>query len=210
MYYIWDGSHKNIKIRIRVELNTLHFLLGLSLRAADLPRPVPVQGDGERSQPGSRQGAGHGDLQAGVPHRHGSEDGGRKGSMLYAHATEGQKEEGKWTYPCRLNTRIQAWTLGPRTQRHLRVVREVRKTARENVSKAVLEFIRRTRTDRDWKKLRIEQKQANTFDPQWWKVVVLTLSVALHREQPPCGRRGRTGRSTDTNETASTAEETNK
>lgn len=42
-------------------------------------------------------------------------------------------------YPWRLNTRIQAWTLGPRTQRHRRVVREVNSTARENVSKAELE-----------------------------------------------------------------------
>lgn len=42
-------------------------------------------------------------------------------------------------YPCRLNTRIQAWTLGPSTHRHLSVVREVKSTARENVSKADLE-----------------------------------------------------------------------
>lgn len=45
-------------------------------------------------------------------------------------------------YPWRLNTRIQAWTLGPRTQRHRRVVREVNSTARENVSKADLQHRR--------------------------------------------------------------------
>ena len=45
-------------------------------------------------------------------------------------------------HPCRLNTRIQAWTLGPRTQRHLSVVREVSSTARENVSKADLKHMR--------------------------------------------------------------------
>lgn len=47
----------------------------------------------------------------------------------------------KQAYPCRLNTRIQAWTLGPRTQRHLSVVREVNSTAREKVSKADLKHI---------------------------------------------------------------------
>lgn len=45
------------------------------------------------------------------------------------------REEG---YPCRLKTRIQAWTLGPSTHRHLSVVREVTRTAREKVSKADL------------------------------------------------------------------------
>ncbi len=46
-----------------------------------------------------------------------------------------------YAHPCRLNTRIQAWTFGPRTQRHLSVVREVRSTAKENVSKADLKEI---------------------------------------------------------------------
>lgn len=41
---------------------------------SDLPRPVPVQRYREGSHPGSHHCARHCDLQAGVPHRHGSEN----------------------------------------------------------------------------------------------------------------------------------------
>lgn len=61
--------------------------------------------------------------------------------MKHMAEAQGALGKEKQAYPCRLNTRIQAWTLGPRTQRHLSVVREVNSTAREKVSKADLKHI---------------------------------------------------------------------
>lgn len=63
----------------------------------------------------------------------------RRVSWVQIHKLNAQNvHEGQWAHPCRLKTRIQAWTLGPRTQRHLSVVRDVSSTAREKVSKAFL------------------------------------------------------------------------
>lgn len=118
------------------------------------------------------------------------------------HMTE-RKRSRFQAYPCRLNTRIQAWTLGPRTQRHLRVVREVSSTARENVSKADLKHTREIRGSRY---LCCTYKHTSTAHEHHQ---LLTQSAELRREPPQRGRTGTTGRSTDRSETTWRAAERN-